>query len=129
MQTSTKALLLALALAFGLEDAAADDNCQKADAELNRVYREVRSRYRDDPLFLEKLKIAQRAWIKFRDAHIESQYPQEDKIAYGSIYGMCSCAELAKLTRARTKQLRLWLVGIEEGEGCYGSVKLKHQLE
>lgn len=106
--------------------------CVKADAELNRVYKHVRKAYKDDPLFLKKLTLAQRAWIKFRDAHMESRYPvkpgEEERIQYGSIFGQCHCAEVAELTEARVKQLRQWVVGAEEGEGCSGSYKWDRQL-
>jgi uncharacterized protein YecT (DUF1311 family) len=34
-----------------------------------------------------KLKQAQRAWIAFRDAHLEARFPKADKQAeYGSAY-------------------------------------------
>ncbi|WP_157468256.1 lysozyme inhibitor LprI family protein [Edaphobacter aggregans] len=37
--------------------------------------------------FVEKLKLAQEAWIKFRDADLDSLYYQKDKQqAYGSNY-------------------------------------------
>src|SRR5262245_60054345 len=90
-----------------------------ADMELNRVYKEVLSVYKDDKDFIKNLRIAQQAWLKFRDAHLEALYPKADKqAAYGSVYPMCAGNVLAGLTEARTKQLRIWLEGIEEGEVC-----------
>jgi uncharacterized protein YecT (DUF1311 family) len=100
-----------------------DSPCGKADAELNRVYQKVRKVYKADRLFLEKLKLAQRAWIKFRDGHIDSVFPTERRGDYGSVLGECICYQYAYLTEARTKQLKVWLKGTEEGDLCAGTVK------
>jgi uncharacterized protein YecT (DUF1311 family) len=97
--------------------------CEKADAELNRVYKKIRKEYKSDTVFLEKLKLAQRAWIKFRNAHMEARFTY-DPPAVSSFLRDCYCWELADLTEARVKDLKLWLKGIEEGDGCSGSVKL-----
>jgi len=98
---------------------------KKADAELNRTYKKILSEYKDK-IFLEKLKKAQRAWLTYRDAHIESVYPVEDKAGeYGSVYGMCSCTIKKDLTEQRTKMLKQWLVGTIEGDVCSGSIKMK----
>ena len=98
----------------------------KADKELNRVYRKIFAEYADDKVFLEKLKLAQRAWIKFRDAHMESLFPEEEKrLHYGSVYPMCYSIHMKKITEERTRQLKVWLEGIEEGDVCSGSVKVK----
>ena len=101
--------------------------CAKADAELNRVYKKVRITYKDDPLFLTKLKVAQRAWVKFRDGHMNSRYPLGAG-QYGSEEPDCWCWELADITEARTEQLNKWLKGAVEGHGCSGSYKWDHEL-
>jgi uncharacterized protein YecT (DUF1311 family) len=89
----------------------------KADAELNVVYRKVLAKYRSNAKLLEKLKLAQDAWLKFRDAHLESLYYNTDKRAYGSVYGTCRSLELIRLTIERTKELRAML-NTEEGDVC-----------
>lgn len=98
-----------------------------ADAELNRVYQQIRSRYRGEQQFLNKLRDAQRAWIAFRDAELEAIYPPPAsgsmQQAYGSILPMCLAEQKARLTRERTAQLRRWLDGVEEGDPCAGSVR------
>lgn len=99
----------------------------KADNELNKVYKKVLSVYKDDKLFLEKLTKAQKAWLAYRDAHVESIYPESDTaLNYGSAYGMCYCKELAELTKQRTKILKQWSNGIEEGDVCVGSRKFEN---
>lgn len=99
---------------------------KKADTELNRTYKKIMSEYKDDKTFLEKMKKAQRAWLTYRDAHIESVYPVEDKAAeYGSVYGTCYCSTKKDLTDQRTKMLKQWLAGTREGDVCSGSIKWK----
>jgi len=99
---------------------------KKADAELNRTYKKILFDYKDDKNFLEKLKKAQRAWLTYRDAHIESVYPGEDKATeYGSVYGMCYCTLKKDLTEQRIKLLKQWLIGTREGDVCSGSIKWK----
>jgi uncharacterized protein YecT (DUF1311 family) len=101
---------------------------KKADNELNKVYKKVLAEYKDEKLFLEKLKKAQKAWLAYRDAHVESIYPESDTaLQYGSAYGMCRCKELAELTRQRTKILKQWSNGVEEGDVCVGSRKFQNQ--
>ena len=93
---------------------------------MNAVYRQVLNKYKGDTLFVAKLKAAQRAWIAFRDAHLESLYPEANKLqAYGSVNPVCRCGGLTELTAERAKQLKQWLNGAEEGDVCSGSVKIK----
>ena len=99
---------------------------KKADAEMNKVYRRILSENHADKLFLQKMRAAQRAWLVFRDAHLEALYPAADKrAAYGTVNPMCQCMELEKLTSERVTVLRQWVDGIEEGDVCGGSIKVK----
>jgi uncharacterized protein YecT (DUF1311 family) len=105
------------------------EGCQaykQSDAELNRVYLQILNDYKQDTVFTDKLRAAQRTWIAFRDAHVESLYPAKDKNArYGSIYSMCQCLALKELTDHRVSELKKWIEGVPEGESCAGSVKIK----
>lgn len=109
--------------------APSQDGCKEykqSDAELNRVYTQILNEYKQDTVFTDKLKAAQRAWIAFRDAHVESLYPARDKMAqYGSIYPMCRCLAMKEITAHRVTELRKWLDGVPEGETCAGSVRIK----
>ena len=101
-----------------------------ADAELNRVYKLIRKVYKDDPKFLNKMKIAQRAWIKFRDAQFAMMFPHEDDAAYyGSAFPMCAGNYKASLTLQRVLELKQWLKGAEEGDVCSGSVKRPYAIQ
>ena len=101
---------------------------KKADAEMNSIYKQILDSYKSEAVFVAKLKTAQRAWVAFRDAHLESLYPEPNKLqSYGSVNPMCQCIVLAELTTERTKALRQWLRGIPEGDVCSGSVRIKNQ--
>jgi uncharacterized protein YecT (DUF1311 family) len=102
-----------------------------ADRELNRTYQAILRRYADQPLFIERLREAQRAWLKYRDAQIAMKFPispKPDESAQGSVSPMCLGAYKAGLIRRRTQELREWLVGIAEGDVCAGSIKTHESL-
>ena len=100
---------------------------KKIDGELNRVYQRVLAEYKRDALFTQKLRAAQRAWIVYRDAQVESLYPAQNKLSsYGNVYPVCRCLELIKLTNNRTSELQRWLDGVVEGDVCAGSVKINN---
>ncbi len=96
----------------------------KADVALNETYSRILKEYAKDEQFIAKLKIAQKAWLAFRDAELEALYPKDNKQAeYGTVYPMCHCSEFQSLTEERTKQLKRWLGGTREGDICAGSIK------
>ena len=97
----------------------------KADKELNVVYSKILNEYKADTAFIKNFKAAQRIWIQFRDAEMKSRYPDRESGYYGSIQPTCWSTYLAELTKERTKKLTIWLVGIQEGDACSGSVKSK----
>lgn len=103
------------------------DACGKykiADDEMNKTYRQILREYERKTAFIENLKKAQRAWIGFRDAHLESVYPDPNKLAaYGSVNPMCQCITLTELTNQRTEVLKRWIDGIAEGDVCSGSIR------
>lgn len=107
-----------------------EDSCatfKQADALLNKSYNQVLSEYRKNAAFILKLRVAQRAWIVYRDAQIEALYPATDKRAeYGSVYPMCRCSALAALTTQRADELKKWIEGAEEGDVCSGSIKIRN---
>lgn len=106
------------------------DSCasfKQADALLNQSYNQILNEYKKNVSFIRKLKIAQRAWIAYRDAQLEALYPSPNKRAeYGSVYPMCRCSALATLTTQRAEELKKWIDGAEEGDVCSGSIKVKN---
>ena len=99
------------------------DKWQLLDKDLNQSYQKVLANYKEDKKFIKKFIKAQRKWLEFRDAYLESIYPDNSGTAYGSIYPMCRCIHLQKLTSDRLRQIEVWLTGFEEGDACQGSVK------
>ncbi|MER2996495.1 lysozyme inhibitor LprI family protein [Pontibacter populi] len=97
---------------------------QKVDKELNDVYKKLLTEYKSDPAFITNLKASQRIWITFRDAELKMKYPEREAGYYGSIHPICRASYLEELTSERIKQLRKWLAGVEEVDGCSGSIKL-----
>lgn len=112
------------------QSASNQDACasfRQADALLNQSYNQVLSEYKKNAAFIRKLKIAQRAWIAYRDAQLEALYPSPNKRAeYGSVYPVCRCSALATLTTQRAEELKKWIDGAEEGDVCSGSIKIKN---
>ncbi|MCC9137413.1 lysozyme inhibitor LprI family protein [Pontibacter silvestris] len=98
---------------------------QKADNELNEVYKQLLVEYKTDTVYINNLKASQRIWINFRDAELHMKYPEREAGYYGSLHPICSTSYLAELTKERTKKLREWLAGAEEGDICSGSVRIK----
>lgn len=104
-----------------------------ADRELNRVYQLILKKYADEPVFIQRLREAQRIWLKYRDAQIAMKYAaakdESESAIYGSVYPMCHASYRAELTARRSKELREWLMGIKEGNVCVGSVKTPENLK
>ncbi len=96
---------------------------KKADAELNGVYQKILKSYVRETSFIKKFRTAQRLWIQLRDAELAAKYPNSG--SYGSVAPMCESIYLETLTRDRIKFLEVWVTGIEEGEVCLGSVRIK----
>jgi uncharacterized protein YecT (DUF1311 family) len=86
---------------------------------MNRVYQQLLANNKDEQKFVENLRTAQRAWISFRDAHLELLYPDKDnpQTSYGSVFPMCYCINQTNLTVERTKQLKRLLNPLE-GDVC-----------
>jgi uncharacterized protein YecT (DUF1311 family) len=104
----------------------ANQNYIKADKELNSTYKKILNEYKSEIEFIKNLKISQNIWIKFRDAEMNMKFPEKQPGYYGSYHPVCWSKYLTKLTQKRTEELKIWLIGIEEGDLCTGSVKMKN---
>lgn len=103
---------------------------EEVDAELNRVYTLIKKAYQDDKSFLNKLKLAQEAWIKLRDADFSMMFPDADKLGYyGSVFPTCANGFKTQLTLERVAFLKKWLIGSEEGDACSGSLKNEESVK
>jgi uncharacterized protein YecT (DUF1311 family) len=138
-----KRLVILLALALSSAEATAQTQREmneasrlpaiSAQAELDRVYKAVREAYKDDALFLEKLRAQQQIWEIFRKATADLEFPisegEERFIKYGSVFPMCWNPLWTMLTGNRAAELQRWLVGTIDGDVCAGSMKRDHELE
>ena len=97
---------------------------EKADKELNSVFQQIIKEYRSDTVFIKNLRKAQKLWIQLRDAELDVKFPEEPDKFYGSVAPMCWSMYKIDLTKERIKKLRVWLIGIKEGDVCAGSVKI-----
>lgn len=85
----------------------------QADTELNRTYRQLVPRL-GDKKWETKLRTAQQAWIKYRDANCD--YVSEFSGGGSAVtfeYNFC----MADMTTARTKELQEMLRQIKERDG------------
>ncbi len=83
---------------------------EKADAELNKVYKQVLAQRASDPEFLAVLKESQRAWLKHVELHMkvlffvkEGENPRE---VYGSVYPTEYAEAKTALLNVRIKDLK-----------------------
>ncbi len=120
---------MAIAVCFGQALTEMNENTnkgfQKADKELNAVYQKILTAYSKDVPFTKNLKSAQRIWVRFRDAEMKTKYPDRKEGYYGTVQPMCWNIYKTALTEERITKLKVWLSGIEEGDVCAGSVKIK----
>lgn len=105
----------------------ASGKATQADRKLNQTYKAVLKKYADKGVFIDRLRKAQRAWVTLRDAQLEMKYPHGEEA--GSVEPMCYALYKAELTEQRSKELRQWLKGIEEGDVCCGSIKTPEELK
>ncbi len=98
-------------------NACARDDFAKADSELNKTYQALIKKEADDKLFISKLRLAQKAWLAFRDAELDARFAcaeSDVRICWGSMYPMLFLSRKAELTRERNKQL---LQMLKDGPG------------
>lgn len=100
----------------------AADGYKKATRELDSVYQRIFEKYSGDETFLKALKESQANWLVFRASELKMKYPPREPGYYGSIHSMCVSLYMEELTRIRTKSLKLWLAGTDEGDACAGTI-------
>lgn len=85
---------------------------QKADKALNKVYKALRNKKKNDKAYLVNLKTSQRLWIKFRDAELDLIFTCETgdkRQCFGSMYPLLYNSEKAAITQQRVKGLENYL--------------------
>src|SRR6266487_2511420 len=80
--------------------ACARDEAVRVDNELNNIYQRLLSAAENQSAAVEKIRIAERAWIAYRNAYIDAMYPEKNKLAaYGSKFSMEVDLLRARLTQ------------------------------
>lgn len=103
---------------------------QKADSELNAIYKKILRLYKPDIIFIKNLKKSQRIWIQFRDAEMEVKYPDYGyDFPYGSVHPMCWSLYKEQLTRTRIDFLKDWINGDDDGDVCRGSMLTPYEIK
>jgi len=87
-------------------NACAANEYQRDDAKLNEYYKELAEKL--GPSEKERLKAAQRAWIKFRDLQCEFEASRYEG---GSIQPLVRSSCLAQVTKQRNEDLRRMIEG------------------
>ncbi len=95
------------------------------DRTLNDNYRRILKLYADDPVFLGKLKAAQRACLKLRDAELEALFPHDGKAgAKSADIESARRVWMGRLAEERATQLARWIQGAKEDDPARGSIKV-----
>lgn len=112
-------------------NACAGLNAQKADVAMKRVLDRIAKVYKTHPVFLDRLAASQKAWERYRSAHLEARFPLDDKDTYswGTVHSMCESSEHSGLAHVRAKTLLDWLSPetLDEGDLCTGSYGLRDE--
>jgi len=107
---------------------AASKGYLESKAQLEGTINRINALYGKDQDFIVAFRISNDAWEKYRDAQLKMKFPAiNPRNAYGSMYPMCYGSYLEELNRNRIKELRLWADGVNEEEGCSGSVHYKNK--
>ena len=96
-------------------DRCAGADFEQANAQLNQRYRQIMARLQAEPAQAQSLKMAQRAWLTFRDADCAFR---SSGVAGGSLYPMVVTLCRTQMTRARIQTFDSWLHCPEGDTGC-----------
>jgi uncharacterized protein YecT (DUF1311 family) len=101
----------------------ADKGFKRVDSALDRKCQHLLAKAKREPVAVEKIVNAQRAWLAFHDTDLEAMYPCDEKQGgYGTAYRMCVLVLKADLTRQRMKMPDTMLNRIE-GDVCNAGVR------
>ena len=96
------------------------EDFEKADRALNETYQTLIRKRHSEKAYIDALRKAQRAWVRFRDAELNAMFACDDenpRICWGSMYNLLYLNAKTELTQARTRRLRQY---IEQGQNLFG---------
>jgi uncharacterized protein YecT (DUF1311 family) len=93
---------------------------------MNRLYHRILEERAWDETFIVAFKAAQEAWLAYREAEHDAQFPPpQTNVRDGSVYPMCAASFAEAMIRQRIERLREWIDGEPEGNVCSGSVPVR----
>ena len=95
-----------------------DDYSERVDSLMTVIYNAILRIYNDDTVFISKFVLAQRIWMKYRDAELEAIMPAAPKGEYGEYEKQCRWQYRAALTKRRIEELLVWFNGQTHGSVC-----------
>lgn len=102
---------------------------QKADSTLKSVTRIILKQFKADTIFVNNFLKSQQIWTNFLDAEMSMKYPVYPNEPRGSSEPMCWSLYRTQLVNERVKKLMEYLVGIDEGDICRGSVPSEFEIK
>ena len=93
----------------------ASESLKKSGAEMNKVYKGIEGRLKDDADTTKLLVATQRAWIAFRDAECNFQ---TSNVRTGTVYPFVNSSCHEGLTQSRTEDLKGYLQCTEGDLDC-----------
>ncbi len=93
---------------------------KQMDSTLNFVYRAILNDYRDDTSFIRKFKLAEDAWLTYRDAELGAMLPYPHNWNVESApqryyYYIEEDEYRDAITKRRIEELMMWYTGNHEG--------------
>ncbi|MBX9692430.1 MAG: DUF1311 domain-containing protein [Cyanobacteria bacterium] len=122
MNSSVAAVLVVLVLTVDVPVVAqtqsqinldAERSYKKSDNELNRLYKQLLSKFKRNREISKKLRLSEAQWIDYRDSYVTSVYPHDDHSEYGSVFPMCWSHCMESATVERCADLRSMLKGVK----------------
>ncbi|HEY5258498.1 MAG TPA: lysozyme inhibitor LprI family protein [Candidatus Baltobacteraceae bacterium] len=99
-------------------NACAAANLERAEHSLNISYRNLLSQAAREPGAAAKVRIAERAWLNYRDAYVIALYPNPDKTEYGTIWLSNALYARALLARQQATSLNVLLSRYNHTMNC-----------
>ena len=87
----------------------AQQEFERSDQQLNVTYQALIKKMQHDPRYVERLREAQRQWIKYRDAELDAMFvcaEENVRICWGSMFDLLYSNAKSDLTRERTHRLQ-----------------------
>jgi uncharacterized protein YecT (DUF1311 family) len=90
------------------------------EKKMQKVLMAAIDRNKQDKLFVANLKKSQKLWEAWREAEIETFYPnyEDSNQFYGSMQPLCHYSKLIDWTEQRIKQLEIYSKGVESDDAC-----------